>query len=221
MVQREYKGMRLTFETVERTQEVERLRRDLAMLTTLGDEGLRLNVELARLLEEIRQQGECDEAEYLEVADRIIALLAPRASDREAAQAILSLTRLHFAVGRIIDKYQLADAVAKLVAELPDDFTRANRVLWSDLFYHHHLWEAHRKRRTEGWNGFIDYLKGERRLWTDPGWFALRSIVRDAIYTALPRDDQQTLLLLQRELGSDAGVAKMIARRLAELAPTT
>jgi hypothetical protein len=210
--------MRLTFGPLERAQEVDRLRRDLAVLPTLGEEGLRLNTELDRLLEKIRQEGECDEAEYLDLADRVIALLAPQASNREAAQAILSLTRLHFAVRESIDKHQLAGAVAKLVAEHPDDFTSANRVLWSDLFYHHHLWEAHRRRRAQGWNGFIDYLKSEPRLWTDPGWFALRSIVRDAIYTALPRDGQETLLLLQRELGSDPGVARMIAKRLAELA---
>jgi hypothetical protein len=72
---------------------------------------------------------------------------------------------------------------------------------------------------ASGWEAFARYLKGQPRLWSDPGFYALRSIVRDAIGTAVRRDDRETLLLLRRELGADPGVAKALDKRLQELSP--
>lgn len=109
--------------------------------------------------------------------------------------------------------------LARVVALDPDDATEVNRGLIEDLFFHYHLWEAHRQRIASGWEAFARYLKGQPRLWSEPGFYALRSIVRDAISTAVRRDDREPLLLLKRELGADPGVAKTLDKRLRELSP--
>jgi hypothetical protein len=211
--------MQLEFSPTEREQETERVRRDLAALAQSTEHGPALLAEANSLLDEIRDRGTCSDEKYLELAERIVAALAPVAADPVVGRAILSLTRLHAGVGELLARHRLHGDLARVVALDPDDVTEVNRVLVEDLFFHHHLWEAHRQRMAGGWDAFARYLKHQPRLWSDPGFYALRSIVRDAIGTAIRQDDRETLLLLQRELGADPGVAKALDKRLQELSP--
>lgn len=209
--------MQLEFSATERELETERVRRDLAALAQSTEHGPRLLAAANSLLDEIRDLGTCSDEKYLELAEQIVAALAPIAADPLVGRAILSLTRLHAGVGELLARHRLHGDLARVVALDPDDATEINRGLVEDLFFHHHLWEAHRQRMAGGWEAFARYLKSQPRLWSDPGFYALRSVVRDALGTAIRRDDREALLLLRRELGADPGVAKALDKRLQEL----
>lgn len=211
--------MQLEFSATERDRETERVRRDLAVLAQPAEHGTCLLAEANSLLDEIRDRGTCADEKYLELAERIVAALAPFAADPVVGRAILSLTRLHAGVAELLARHRLHGDLARVVALDPDDATEVNRGLIEDLFYHYHLWEAHRQRIAGGWEAFAGYLKDQPRLWSEPGFYALRSIVRDAISTAVRRDDREPLLLLKRELGADPGVAKALDKRLRERSP--
>ena len=211
--------MQLEFSATERERETERVRRDLAALAQSTEHGPRLLAEANSLLDEIRDRGTCSDEKYLDLAERIVVALTPVAADPVVGRAILALTRLHAGVGELLARHRLHGDLARVVALDPDDATEVNRGLVEDLFFHHHLWEAHRQRMAGGWEALTRYLKGQPRLWSDPGFYALRSIVRDAIGTAIRREDRETLLLLRRELGADPGVAKALDKRLQELSP--
>lgn len=212
--------MQLEFSAIGREVETERIRTDLMVLASSAPSGQHLLAEANALLDEIRDRGTCANEAYLDLAERIIIALAPSAADPIVGRAILSLTRLHMGVGELLARHRLHGDLARVVVLAPEDSTPGNRGLIEDLFFHYHLWEAHRHRKQGGWESFIEYLKGQPRLWSDPGCYALRSIVRDAIGTAVRRDDRETLLLLRRELGTDPGVAKALDKLIQERFPS-
>lgn len=150
MVQTGYERMRLDVAK----EEADRLQRDLELLTTRGSDGTHLYQELTVLLNAIVNGGFCDEEAYLGIAERIVAFLAPDAPTSQVGNALLSLTRLHYAVGEIIGRHRLTQDVGRVVSESPDDFTAANRTLVADLLFNYHLWESHRRRREGGVAGF-------------------------------------------------------------------
>jgi hypothetical protein len=212
--------MQLEFSATEREIETERLRRDLIVLAQSVPPGPRLLAEMNALLDEIRDCGTCVDEAYLDLAERIVVALLPDAGDIDVSRALLSLTRLHIGVGELLGRRCLHPDLARVVVLDPADSTPINKGLIEDLFFHYHLWEAHRHREQGGWEAFIEYLKAQPQLWLDPGYCALRSVVQDAIGTAVRRDDRETLLLLRRELGADPGVAKALDKVLQERFPS-
>jgi len=105
-------------------------------------------------------------------------------------------------VGELLAHHRLHGDLARVVMLEPDDSTPINRGLIEDLFFHYYLWEAQPPSQARRLGGVYHVLKDQPRLWLEPGCYALRSIVRDAIGTAVRRDDRETLLLLRRELGA-------------------
>jgi DNA-binding IclR family transcriptional regulator len=73
--------MQLEFSATERERETERVRRDLAALAQSAEHGPRLLAEANSLLDEIRDRGTCSDEQYLELAEQIVAALAPIATD--------------------------------------------------------------------------------------------------------------------------------------------
>lgn len=215
MVPNLYEQMRLEFDPIERDIETARVIRGLAILGERGAHGEQTYTALHAVLRDIQTQGSCDEQEYLRLAAEAVALLAPDVSTPEVAQAVLDLSRLHAGVRDFYEQHQLAAVLAERVAAAPTDCTERNQVLYADMFFHHHLWAAHRQRLVGGWPAFIRYLREQPLLWREPGVAALRSTVHDAIHTGVRKDDRETLELLRRELGADPGVARTIDKRLA------
>ena len=161
----------------------------------------------------IRTEGGVEESILLgNFACCVIILIEQVEQDKKAIEHLITLSRLHSQVGKMIECSQIIPLVAEVAPFYLANTTEANEVFISDLAFYFYHQQAESKIEKDGIEEGIEFLIAQPGIWKERTRWIAHTILLDAIKQQVHPDNQAILHRLRPIFEFDPYLSKQIGK---------